>query len=178
MWLWVLIITSIAVYVVDIFTAVNLLAFDQFAGVEPAIPFDISKWIFATCIILSFIFLGFEWFRAIGVIRRGSVAESYLDPLAVIVQSIRVDKNGHGYKRFLVFAELTKNKKGIVYAALFVYFQFKGELRAFFKIFFCFRNLTCAFRCSFSSDCRGSSYRHQCIYFIRCPRCQAYQGKG
>ena len=114
---------------VDIFTAVNLLAFDQFAGVQPEIPFYISKWIFATCIILSFIFLGFEWFRAVGVIRRGSVAESYLDPLAVIVQSIRIDKNGHGYKRFLVFAELTKNKKGIDYAALFVYFQFKGKIR-------------------------------------------------
>ena len=127
-WLWVLIITSCAVIAVDIFTAVNLLAFNQWASeVQPKIPFEVGKWIFASCIIVSFVILGFEWVRAIGVIKRGSIAESYLDPLAVILQSIRVDKDGHGYKRFLVFAELTKNKKGIDYVALFVYFQFKGE---------------------------------------------------
>lgn len=120
-------------YAVDIFTAVNLLAMDGFVGVKPSdqhIPLNVSRWIFATCIILSFIFLGFEWYRAVGVIRRGSVAESYLDPIAVIVQSIRVDKNGHGYKRFLVFAELTRSRRGIDYVALFVYFQFKGTLRS------------------------------------------------
>ena len=113
------------------------------------ISFEISKWIFASCIILSFILLGFEWFRAIGVIRRGSVAESYLDPLAVILQSIRVDKNGHGYKRFLVFVELTKSRKGIDYVAIFVYFQFKGDYPA--KPLNRER-LTHAFRCSISSN--------------------------
>ncbi|OCL12345.1 hypothetical protein AOQ84DRAFT_437091, partial [Glonium stellatum] len=128
-WLWILVITSIAVYVADAFTAINLLAFNKWSSqIKPPIPFDIAKWIFAICIILSYVLLALEWLRAIRVIRAGGVAESYLDPLAVILQSIRMGKNGQGWRRFLVFAELTTSKKGVDYIALFVYFQFKGAL--------------------------------------------------
>jgi hypothetical protein len=41
---------------------------------------------------------------------------------------MRVTKEGQGWRRFLVFAELTKSKKGVNYIALFVYFQFKSAL--------------------------------------------------
>ena len=125
--MWILVITSIAVYIADAFTAINLLAFNKWSSqIKPAIPFDIAKWIFAICIILSYVLLALEWLRAIRVIRAGGVAESYLDPLAVVLQSIRMGKNGQGWRRFLVFAELTTSKKGVDYIALFVYFQFKG----------------------------------------------------
>lgn len=60
------------------------------------------------------------------VMKRGAVAESFLDSLAVRLQCIRWGK-GRGYKRFLVFAELTKSKKGAEYVALFTYFSFQGE---------------------------------------------------
>ena len=126
-WLWFLGIVSVAVYAVDTFTAINLLAFDRWSSqVNPAIPFKVSKWIFAVCILLSWVLLGFEFIRAIRVIRRNGVAESYLDPLAVVLQSMRLGQ-GKGWRRFLVFAELTKSKKGVDYLALFVYFSFKGE---------------------------------------------------
>lgn len=59
------------------------------------------------------------------VMKRGAVAESFLDSLAVRIQSIRLGK-GRGYRRFLVFAELTKSKKGAEYVALFTYFSFQG----------------------------------------------------
>ncbi len=65
--------------------------------------------------------------RALRAMKSGSVAASYLDPLAVRVQSIRMGKTGRGWKRFLVFAELTKSKKGAEYVALFTYFSFEGE---------------------------------------------------
>ena len=58
--------------------------------------------------------------------RSGGVAQSYLDPLAVRIQSIRMGSNGRGWRRFLVFAELTKSKKGSEYVALFTYFSFEG----------------------------------------------------
>ena len=58
--------------------------------------------------------------------RGGGVAQSYLDPLAVRVQSIRTGPTGRGWRRFLVFAELTKSKKGSEYVALFTYFSFEG----------------------------------------------------
>ena len=58
--------------------------------------------------------------------RTGGVAQSYLDPLAVRIQSIRMGVRGRGWRRFLVFAELTKSKKGSEYIALFTYFSFEG----------------------------------------------------
>jgi hypothetical protein len=57
--------------------------------------------------------------------KREAVAESYLDSLAVRIQCIRMGQNGRGFRRFLVFAELTKSKKGAEYVALFTYFAFQ-----------------------------------------------------
>lgn len=124
-WLWLCLIVSVAVYAVDSFTAVNLLIFNRWSSaIEPGISFDVSKWIFSVCIILSFLNLGYEFFRAYRVMKRGNVAECYLDSLAVRLESIRWGK-GQGFKRFLVFAELTKHKKGGEYIAIFSYFAFQ-----------------------------------------------------
>lgn len=125
-WLWFMALVGIAVYVVDTFTAVQLLAYNNWSSqVQPALAFEYSKWIFAGCILLSWVLCFYEWFRALRVIKRGGVAESFLDPLAVTLQSIRP----LGFKRFLVFSALTKSKKGADYVALFVYFSFKTAIR-------------------------------------------------
>ncbi len=55
------------------------------------------------------------------------VAASYLDPLAVRVQSVRTGEEGRGWRRFLVFAALTKGRKGAEYVALFTFFSFEGK---------------------------------------------------
>ncbi|OXV08073.1 hypothetical protein Egran_04164 [Elaphomyces granulatus] len=131
--LWILLFISVAVYAVDTFTAINLLIFSHWAGqINPAISFNISRWIFVGCIIVSFVLLAFRWLRTIRVIKSDSVAESYLDPLTVRVQSIRFGQQGRGWKRFLVYAELTKSKKGADYVALFSYFSFEAWLRIVF----------------------------------------------
>lgn len=125
-----LVLISGAVYAADAFTAVNLLAFNKWSSqVRPKVSFDVAKWIFAVCIIISYLFLIYRWIRAVRVIKSGGVAECYLEPLAAIWQSMRLTKEGQGWRRFLVFAELTKSKKGKDYIALFVYFQFKGTAR-------------------------------------------------
>lgn len=121
---------SISVYAVDTFTAINLLAFNRWAGqIQPEVPLKYSRWIFAGCIIFSFVLLIYRWVRALKVMRGGKVAKSYLDPLAVRVECIRMGKEGHGWKRFLVFAELTKSRKGADYVALFAYYSFEAWLR-------------------------------------------------
>lgn len=128
-YLWLSLIISTAVYAVDTFTAVNLLAYGRWSSevqLTQIISFDISKWIFSVCIILSFVNLGYEHIRAQRVMKRGSVAECFLDNLAVRLESTRFGK-GKGWKRFLVFAELTKSKKGAEYVALFTYFSFQCE---------------------------------------------------
>jgi hypothetical protein len=125
----VLVIVSCAIYLADAFTAVNLLAFNNWSSqVKPTIPFEVAKWIFAITIIISYVFLLYRYYRAVRVIKSGSVTECYLEPVAAIWQSMRITKAGQGWRRFLVFAELTKSKKGANYIALFVYFQFKSAL--------------------------------------------------
>lgn len=131
-WLWMMLVSSIVVYGLDSFIAVNLLIFDQWSGsIKPGIDLSISKWIFTACILLSFVNLGYEAWRAMRVMKRGNVAECYLDPLAVRWESIRMGQ-GQGFKRFLVFAELTKSKQGAEYTALFTYFSLKAWIRVLF----------------------------------------------
>ncbi|PQE07770.1 pheromone-regulated membrane protein [Rutstroemia sp. NJR-2017a BVV2] len=132
-YLWISLFISTAVYAVDTFTAINLLAFNRWSGeINPYIPLNISKWIFSGCIIASWVNLGFEHLRAFRTMRRGAVAESYLDNLAVRLECIRMGNAGRGWRRFLVFAELTKSKKGAEYVALFTYFAFQSWIRVIF----------------------------------------------
>lgn len=131
-YLYFSLILSTAVYAVDTFTAVNLLAFNKWSSeIQPAVSFDVTKWIFSICIILSFVNVGYEHIRAQRIMRRGAVAESYLDNLAVRLESIKMG-SGKGWRRFLVFAELTKSKKGAEYIALFTYFSFQSWIRVIF----------------------------------------------
>ena len=126
-YLWFSLALSVAVYAVDTFTAVNLLVFNQRSAIVPTqtyVSADVSKWIFSICIILSFINLGYEHIRAMRTMRRGNVADCFMDNLAVRLESIRLGK-GRGWKRFLVFASLTKSQKGAEYVALFTYFSFQ-----------------------------------------------------
>lgn len=123
-------LVSIAVYGIDTFTAVNLLAYDKWAGkINPSqtVSFNVTKYVFSICIILSWANLAYEYMRALRVMNRGAVVESYLDTLAVRLQCIRWTKSGRGWRRFLVFAELTKSKKGAEYVALFSYFALQGK---------------------------------------------------
>lgn len=130
-YLWLSLIISVAVYGVDSFTAVQLIVFNRWSStIVPAISFDVSKWIFSICILLSFINLGYEGFRARKAIKKGLVAACYLDNLAVRWESIRLG-SGQGWRRFLVFAELTKSKKGAEYIALFTYFSFQSTFAMF-----------------------------------------------
>ncbi|KAI9796349.1 MAG: hypothetical protein M1833_006354 [Piccolia ochrophora] len=130
--LYIALFISIFVHVSDTFIAINLLAFNRWSSqVEPASLY-ITKWIFAGCIILSVLNLAYEWTRAVRVMRDGGITDSYLDPLAVRVQCIRMGKDGRGWRRFLVFAELTKSKKGVEYVALFAYFSFMAWFRVIF----------------------------------------------
>ncbi|PBP20200.1 pheromone-regulated membrane protein [Diplocarpon rosae] len=128
-YLWLSLLISLAVYGVDTFTAVNLLAFDKWSSsVEPAVDFDVQKWIFAGCIMASWVNLCYEHLRAVRVMKRGAVAENFMDSLAVRLQSIRLGE-GRGWRRFLVFSELTKSRKGAEYVALFTFFGFQSWIR-------------------------------------------------
>lgn len=119
-------------YAVDTFTAVNILVFDRFFPTFddeiPLISRTVAKWIVTICIILTLVNLVYEYIRAWRIMKRGSVAECFLDNLAVRAESTRMG-SGQGWRRFLVFAELTKSKKGAEYVALFTFFSFQSWIR-------------------------------------------------
>jgi len=131
-YLWFSLLISVAVYGVDTFTAYNLLALNKFTGIKPPVSLSVSKWIFTGCIIASWVNVVYEHIRAWRIMRRGAVAESYLDSLAVRLQAIRIFGRARGWKRFLVFSELTTSKKGAEYVALFTYFSFQSWIRVIF----------------------------------------------
>lgn len=123
-WLWILVLITVGVYGADTFTAIKLIAFDEWSSeIKPTIPFVVAKWIFAGCIILSWVLAFYAWFSAIRCMKRGCVTEDYLNSMAVELQSIRF---GTGWQRFQVFAALTKSKKKVSWIAIFVYFQRQG----------------------------------------------------
>ncbi|GAB7329279.1 hypothetical protein MBLNU13_g01085t1 [Cladosporium sp. NU13] len=125
-WVWIMAIVAVAVFAADTFTAVNLLAYNKWTSkVEPKIPLEYARWIFAGCIMFGFVLYIFNWIFAIRAIRRGGIADSFLDPLAATLQSMR----GSGWRRFLVFSNLTQSKKGTDYIAYFVYFSFQSAIR-------------------------------------------------
>lgn len=107
-WVWIMAIVAVAVFAADTFTAVNLLAYNKWTSkVEPKIPLEYARWIFAGCILFGFVLYIFNWIFAIRAIRRGGIADSFLDPLAATLQSMR----GSGWRRFLVFSNLTQSKR-------------------------------------------------------------------
>lgn len=71
------------------------------------------------------------------VIRSGVIATNYLDPLAVVIQSLRMGSRGRGWRRFLVFAELTKGRRGAEYVALFTHFSFEGKQPSRVRVIIC-----------------------------------------
>lgn len=128
-WVWCLAIISVVVYTLDTFTAVKLLGFNQWSSkIEPVIDFNVNKWIFSGTIMFSWVLLMYEYFRAWRVMKKESITEDYLDPLAVVLQCLRIPS---GWRRFLIFAELTKSKKKAAWVAIFVYFQRKGIVTIF-----------------------------------------------
>lgn len=127
-YLWLELVTSVVLYAVDTATAVNLLVFDKFTSIKPAISLEVARFIISGAIIASFINLAFEHWRVYRITKRDSIAEAFLDLLTFRVQSAKLGKN-RGSCRFLVFSELARSKKGAETIALFTFYTFQTWIR-------------------------------------------------
>ncbi|KAI9255476.1 hypothetical protein BY458DRAFT_535510 [Sporodiniella umbellata] len=82
------VLTSLAVYLADLWTAVSLLVIGQ-TTVTPAIPTEVSKWIFFGCITVSFLLLGWDTVKAYRILKTKDISYNFTCGMANNYLSLR-----------------------------------------------------------------------------------------
>ncbi|KAF9377356.1 hypothetical protein CPC16_011867 [Podila verticillata] len=132
-----IVIKGILVYCADLWTAVNLLVSQKWSnklGVEGdkiqweaiQISFDVYKWIFAGCIILSFILLAWDIKKAVATIESRDISYAFTSMIAYRYYAIK------SYAHFCLFEKIHNSKKQIDEIAFFCFFTFRGWKRLIF----------------------------------------------
>jgi len=131
-WKYILLLKSLAVYGLDIFTAVTMITTDHWTNsiyskcgnhCAVTISFSIAKWIFVGCIIFSFLLLGYESWKAKQVIDSRDISYAFTNLMANDYYSIR------NYDNFCLFCHIDKSTKKQDKFAFFIYFAFKDWKR-------------------------------------------------
>ncbi|KAF9911725.1 hypothetical protein EC991_002453 [Linnemannia zychae] len=131
------VIKGILIYCADLWTAVNLLVSGTWSnnlGVEHNqisfkninISFEIYKWIFAACIILSFILLAWDMKKAVAIIASRDISYAFTSMIAYRFYAIK------SYAHFCLFEKIHNSKKQIDEIAFFCFFTFRGWKRLMF----------------------------------------------
>ncbi|KAK3830835.1 MAG: hypothetical protein JOS17DRAFT_150231 [Linnemannia elongata] len=131
------VIKGILIYCADLWTAVNLLVSGTWSnnlGVEHNqisfkninISFEIYKWIFAACIILSFILLAWDMKKAVAIINSRDISYAFTSMIAYRYYAIK------SYAHFCLFEQIHNSKKQIDEIAFFCFFTFRGWKRLMF----------------------------------------------
>ncbi|KAG0372254.1 hypothetical protein BGX24_000495 [Mortierella sp. AD032] len=132
-----IVIKGILIYCADLWTAVNLLVAGtwtsnlglndgqiQFQSIK--ISFEIYKWVFAACIILSFILLAWDMKKATAIIQSRDISYAFTSMIAYRYYAIK------SYAHFCLFQRIHNSKKQIDEVAFFCFFTFRGWKRLMF----------------------------------------------
>ncbi|KAG0326030.1 hypothetical protein BGZ99_010251 [Dissophora globulifera] len=132
-----IVIKGILIYCADLWTAVNLLVAGnwntnlaveggqiQYGGIS--ISFEIYKWIFAVCIILSFILLAWDMKKAYYIIQSRDISYAFTSMIAYRYYAIK------SYAHFCLFEKIHNSKKTMDEVAFFCFFTFRGWKRLMF----------------------------------------------
>ncbi|KAF9095685.1 hypothetical protein BGX29_003466 [Mortierella sp. GBA35] len=132
-----IVIKGILIYCADLWTAVNLLVsgtwssdlgveHDQISFKSINISFEIYKWVFAACIILSFILLAWDMKKAVAIINSRDISYAFTSMIAYRYYAIK------SYAHFCLFEQIHNTKKQIDEIAFFCFFTFRGWKRLLF----------------------------------------------
>ncbi|KAL1917605.1 uncharacterized protein VTP21DRAFT_3998 [Calcarisporiella thermophila] len=122
MFVFLVIIKCILVYCADLWTAVTLLVYNKFS-VNPSIPFEISKWIYVGCIILSFLLLLLDIRKAKAIIESRDIAYAFTSIIAYRYYALR------SYPHYCFFTQINNQRKRVDEIAFYVFFTLKGWKR-------------------------------------------------
>ncbi|KAF9279389.1 hypothetical protein BGZ68_007956 [Mortierella alpina] len=132
-----IVIKGILIYCADLWTAVNLLVSKTWTsslGVsngqikygDVKISFDVYMWVFAACIILSFILLAWDMKKAAAIVASRDISYAFTSMIAYRYYAIK------SYAHFCLFQKIHNSKKTIDEIAFFCFFTFRGWKRLMF----------------------------------------------
>ncbi|KAF8982309.1 hypothetical protein BGZ46_001478 [Entomortierella lignicola] len=127
------IIRGILVYCSDIFTAGNLLANSNESSFVPKtglqlelfgkLPFEVYKYLFSGCILLGFLLLGLEIWRARAIVKSRDISYAFTSLIASRYYTVR------SYSHFCFFSQINNSKKSVDEVAFFCFFVFRNWKR-------------------------------------------------
>ena len=85
------------------------------------ISFEIYKWVFAACIVLSFILLAWDMKKAAAIIQSRDISYAFTSMIAYRYYAIK------SYAHFCLFSKIHNSKKQIDEIAFFCFFTFRGN---------------------------------------------------
>ncbi|KAG1474518.1 hypothetical protein G6F56_000318 [Rhizopus delemar] len=113
------VLKSFAVYAADLWTAVSLLVIGQ-TTVTPAIPTEVSKWIFFGCIMVSFLLLTWDMIKARRILITRDISYNFTCDIANTYLSLK------DYQCHCLFQIIRDGIDGYAY---FVFYNLKGWKR-------------------------------------------------
>lgn len=125
-YVWVSAFRSFAILGLDIYTAIGLLVLHSYKSTvtqQTFIAHDITKWIFAGCIILSVVLLIWDWIFAIRIMRSKNISFAFTNVIANRVYSLRK------YDYHCLFYRLSSSSHKSNKVAFWVFFSFQGWKR-------------------------------------------------
>jgi len=135
-WLYIIILKSFLVYILDIFSAITMLStsnwsneiFRQCPKVKGCffISFNTGKWLFVGCIIFSFLLLAYESHKSKKIVASRDISFAFTNVMANNYYSLR------SYDHFCFFDHIAESAKLIDDFAFFVFFTFKDWTRLIF----------------------------------------------
>lgn len=88
---WIMVVLAWALLGLDVYTCVNILAFDRWSSLEVQ-PYQylIAKWIFTGCILFQFVLMAYHWVWAIKTYRTRNIALVYVNSIAKTIYTVRL----------------------------------------------------------------------------------------
>ncbi|KAG0261030.1 hypothetical protein DFQ27_003172 [Actinomortierella ambigua] len=137
---FIVVIKGILIYCADVWTAVNLILATNLQQIAPGvgknetisgiegldIDLNVYKWIFMSCIVLSFVLLAWDIKRAVEVIKSRDISYAFTSMIASRYYCIT------SYAHFCLFEKIHQSKKSIDEVAFFCFFTFRGWKRLLF----------------------------------------------
>lgn len=120
---WALLILSVVLLGIDIYTCLNILVFHRWSSDDyKPYAYSVAKWIFTGCIIFEFVLLFYHWIWAIHTYRTKNIALAYVNNIARHLYTIK------SYDYHCLF-NLVEHDNFFDWACFLAYFEMDSALQ-------------------------------------------------